>query len=144
VADALAERMLAAIRARGVCRLFIDGIGAFKDSIVYPERTARFFSALCNELRARGVVTILSDETKDLIGPAIEIPVTGLTAMLDNIVFLRHVEESGRRRRIISVMKTREGPSDPTLREFSIGARGFEVSPAARPAGKRRGKGRRP
>jgi len=128
IADALAERLLAAIRARGARLLFIDGIGAVKDAVIYPERTVPFLGALCNELRARGVTTILSDETRDLFGPELELPVSGLGALIDNLIVLRHVELRARLHRLVSVLKARTGPRDPNLREFAIGKRGIDVS----------------
>jgi len=128
IADAVAERLLAAIRTRNARLLFIDGIGPIRDAVIYPERTVRFLGALCNELRARGVTTILSDETRDLFGPELELPLSGLGAMIDNLIVLRHVELRARLHRLVSVLKTRTGPSDPTLREFTIGKRGIDVS----------------
>ncbi len=98
----------------------------FKDALVYPERSKRFFTALCNELRSLGVVTVLSDETRSL--DEIEMPEHGLTAMLDNVVSLRHVDAGAQRRKLISVVKMREGAGNPSAREFSIDARGFVVS----------------
>jgi circadian clock protein KaiC len=128
IADALAERLLNALRDRGARLLFIDGLGPLRDAVIYPERTAPFLVALCNELRTRGVTTILSDETRDLFGPELELPVSGLGAMLDNVIVLRHVELRARLHRFVSVLKTRTGPSDPTLREFTIGKSGIDVS----------------
>jgi circadian clock protein KaiC len=127
-ADAIAEKLLAAVRERKVRRLFIDGLDGFKDSLVYPGRTRPFFGALCDELRALGVVVLVSDQTESLGG--IEFPERGLTSMLDNVISLRHVESRGRLRKLISVVKMREGKGDPALHEFSIGPRGFTVSPA--------------
>jgi circadian clock protein KaiC len=128
VADALAEKLFTIVKKRGIRRLFVDGLGGFKNSLVHRERTGPFFGAVCNELRALGVTTILSEETRDLFGPEIDVPVSGLAAMLDNIIFLRHVEVRARLHRIISVMKMREGAADPSLREFSISERGIDVS----------------
>ena len=70
IADALAERLLAAIQARGFRRLFIDGLGALRDGVIYPERAGPFLGALCNELRVRGVTTIISEETPDFSAPS--------------------------------------------------------------------------
>ena len=69
LADALAERILAAVKKRGVRRLFIDGLGGLKDGLIYPERLGPFLSALSNELRSLGVAVILSDETPRFVGP---------------------------------------------------------------------------
>ncbi len=129
IADGLAERLLATVRERGIRRLFIDGLGGFKDSLVYGGRSTRFFTALCNELSSLGVVTLLSDEPHSL--GELEVPDHGLTAMLDNVIFLRHVELRAQLHNLVSVMKMREGAGDPSLREFSIGVRGFEVSSAS-------------
>ncbi len=127
-ADALAAHLVARVKERGVKRLVIDGIGGLRNALVYPERERRFFGALFNELRALGVTTVLTEETCDLFGAEIKAS-SDLIAMLDNVVFLRHVELRARLRRLVSVVKMREGRSDPSLREFSIGEHGIEVSP---------------
>jgi circadian clock protein KaiC len=132
IADALAQKLIVAIRDRGVRRLFIDGVGGFKDTLVYAERSRRFFTALCNELRSLGVVTVLSDETRSL--PESEIPEHGLTAMLDNVVSLRHVELGAQLHKLISVTKMRDGAGDPSVREYSIERRGFVVASASNSA----------
>ncbi len=129
IPDEMAERLIAVIRERGIRRLFIDGIDGFKHFFFDPDRTGNFFSALCNELRALGVATLLSEETQDLFGPEIRIPVTRLATMMDNIVLLRHVELRARLHRLISVMKMRGAETDSALREFSIGEHGIEISP---------------
>ncbi|MFI5288449.1 MAG: RAD55 family ATPase [Polyangia bacterium] len=128
LADVLAEELLERIEARGVRRLFIDGIDGLVSSLVYPDRAGGYFTALGNELRSRGVTTLFSDETSSLFGPEVTVPVSGLNAALDNILFLRHVELRAQLHRLISVVKMRGGPSDSSLREFSITDRGIEVS----------------
>ena len=52
VADAFAEKLFAAVHTGKVKRVFIDGLGGFEDTLVYPERSRRFFNALCSELRS--------------------------------------------------------------------------------------------
>jgi circadian clock protein KaiC len=126
IADALAEKLLAAVKARGIRRVFIDGLGGFKDTLVYSARSRRFFGALFDELRALGVVTLASDETRSLTD--IDVPERGFTATFDSVIGLRHVEVSGRLHKLISVLKMREGAGDASVREFSIGASGFVVS----------------
>ena len=132
IADALAEKVLAAVRRTGTRRVFIDGLGGFKDSLVDTSRAGPFFGALCNELRSLGVVTLLSDETPSLAD--IDVPVPGLTATLDSVVFLRDVEHDGRPGKRVSIMKLRDGAGDPASREFSIGTRGFVVASSSRDA----------
>ena len=127
-ADALAADLIAGVKGRSVKRLFIDGLGGFRNTLIYPEREQRFFSALFNELRALGVTTVLAEETRDLFGAEVKTS-SDLVAMLDNVIFLRHVELRARLRRLVSVVKMREGTSDASLREFSISEQGIEVSP---------------
>jgi circadian clock protein KaiC len=127
VADALAGRLLDTVRARGTKRLFIDGIGGFRDALVYPDRTRRFFNRLFSELRALGVATMVSDESRHL--SEIELPDHPLTALLDNVISLRHAEVVSRVPKIVSVMKMRRGASGTSSRWFWIGPQGFVVAP---------------
>ena len=77
-------------------------------------------SILVNELRARGVTTVYTMETRDVIGPGIELPVTGISSIVENLVALRYVEHHARSRRLVSVVKVRGSGFDPALREFVI------------------------
>jgi circadian clock protein KaiC len=126
IADAHAELIFANVRARGVRRLFIDGLGGFRDSLVYEDRTRRFFRALCNELRSLGVVTLLSDETRNL--DDLELPAHGLAGMLDNVISLRHIEVDARLEKLLAVTKMRGIAGDSSVRGFWIDSGGFQVS----------------
>jgi circadian clock protein KaiC len=137
IADRLAEQLLEHLAERKVKRLFIDGLAGLRRAVVYPERIGPFFTSLSNELRARGVTTVVSEEIKGLFGPEPEIPAEGTPSMMDNIVFLRQVEQGGKLRRLISLIKTREGPSDTSIRELKITDHGLAV--AAVGAGQRTG-----
>jgi circadian clock protein KaiC len=130
IADRLAEKLLAAVSRRHVRRLFIDGLAGLSDALINTRRSRRFFSALCNELRSRGVATILSDETRSLREFEVDTSDEGLTAMLDNVISLRHVEIASRRSKLAAVLKTREKAGDETVHGYSIGPRGFTVSTA--------------
>jgi circadian clock protein KaiC len=127
IADRLAQQLFERLAARNVKRLFIDGLAGFRRAVVYPERIGPFFTSLSNELRARGVTTVVSEEIKGLFGPEPEIPADGTPSMMDNIVFLRQVEQGGKLRRLISLIKTREGQSDSSIRELQITNRGLAV-----------------
>jgi circadian clock protein KaiC len=118
--DGLAHQLLDAVGRRGVRRLFLDGLGGFIEASVEPGRMSRFFSVLANELRARGVTTLYTMETRDLIGPGIEMPITGLSSIVENLIALRFLEYHARARRLMSVVKVRGSGFDPGLREFVI------------------------
>jgi circadian clock protein KaiC len=120
IQDALAHRLLDAVGRRSVRRLFVDGLGGFMEASVEPGRLARFFAVLVNELRARGVTTLYTMETRDVVGPGIELPVTGMSSMVENLIAMRFVEHRSAARRLLSVVKVRGSGFDPALREFVI------------------------
>ncbi|WP_309139699.1 ATPase domain-containing protein [Siccirubricoccus sp. G192] len=126
--DALAHRLLDAVGRRGVRRLFLDGLGGFIEASVEPGRISRFFAVLANELRARGVTTLYSMETRDLFGSGVEMPVTGMSSLLENLIVLRYVEYRSRSRRLLSVLKVRDSDFDANLREFAITDRGIVLA----------------
>jgi circadian clock protein KaiC len=130
VLDALVEKIIVQVRRRKVQRLLIDGLIGFKESTVHPERINRFFAAFTNELRALDVTTVITEETRVLFGPEVESPVRGLSALVENHVFLRQVELRSRLRRVLAILKTRESAHDTTLREFHITDQGFVIGDA--------------
>ncbi len=129
VLDALAVKILAAIKRRGIQRLLIDGLVGFKESTVHTERINRFFAAFTNELRALDVTTVFTEETRVLFGPEVETPVKGLSALVENHLFLRQVEWKGVLRRVLVILKTRESGHDPSLRELIIEDGGLKLGP---------------
>ncbi|MBL6080069.1 AAA family ATPase [Belnapia sp. T18] len=129
VQDALAHRLLDALERRGVRRLFLDGLGGFIEASVEPGRMARFFAVLVNEMRSRGVTTLYTMETRDVVGPGIVVPVSGVSSIVENLIVLRYVEQQARSRRLLSVVKIRGSSFDPALREFVIeSGHGFSLA----------------
>jgi circadian clock protein KaiC len=127
VADRLAEVLLERVSERKVKRLFIDGLAGFRRAVVYPERIGPFFTSLSNELRSRGVTAVVSEEARGLFGPGFDMPEDGTTMMVESIVFLRYEEHRLRLRRLISLIKMREGRYDSSVRGLSITERGIAV-----------------
>jgi len=120
IQDGLAHRLLDAVSRRGVRRLFLDGLGGFTEATVEPGRISRFFAVLTNELRARGVTVLYTMETRDLVGSGIEMPVSGMSSIVECLIFLRYLEYQAQSRRLLSVVKIRDSGFDPALREFVI------------------------
>ncbi len=139
-ADELAERLISAVKRRGVRRVFIDGYDGFRDALVYPDRNRAFFTALGNELRALGVTTIVSAETVDPLALRPESPLSEITATVENLFALRAIESGGRLHRRLSVVKLREGRHEGQVRELSISEEGLEVAgpPRRSPAAPKR------
>jgi len=127
VLDELAHRLLEAVRRRGVKRLFIDGLGGFLESATSPQRVSRFFSCLTNELRALGATTIFTMEAQDIVGASVKVSTPGLSALVENLVFMRFVERGSTLNRLLSVHKVRDSAHDPCLRQFFITDLGLVV-----------------
>lgn len=125
--DELAHHMLEAVQRRGVRRLFVDGLDGFLESSVHPERMSRFFSVLSNELRGLGVTALFTWETRDLIGSPLQVPIYGVSSLVENMIVLRYVEAEARTRRLLSVVKLRDSGFDPALQEFHITDTGMEI-----------------
>lgn len=73
------------------------------------------------------MTTVLTEETRELFVREIAIPAPGVSAVFDNIIFVRLVEEHGRLNRLISIMKTRDSDHDHALRRFQITDAGVTV-----------------
>lgn len=126
--DAVVERVLHAVAAHKVSRLCFDGLHGFRHHAEYPERTRAVFSAFADELTRRGVTTLFTLESPELVGSAIEIPIDGVSALTDNIILLRHVELRSQLYRLISILKVRDRAYDGAIREFQITDRGVVVA----------------
>jgi circadian clock protein KaiC len=128
IMDALAHRLGEAVRRRGVRRLVVDGLGGFIETATQPDRITRFFAALSNELRALGVTAIYTLETRDVVGSTMQMPVNGISSLVENLIFLRYVEYHAEVRRVLSVLKVRTSAFDRKLREFEIDDRGIRLA----------------
>lgn len=126
--DALADRLLQAVAREKVTRLFVDGLVGFKEAVIDDGRLGRFFAVLSHQLAAMGVTTLVSDETRELFVQDIASPTEGVSAICQNILFLRCVERHAELLRLISVMKMRESGHSRALHEFTIGSDGVRVT----------------
>jgi len=90
----------------------------------------RYISSLANELRALGATTIVSIESRNILGASMELPSKGLSSLLEGLVLLRYVEVQGQVRRLVSVTKIRDSEFDPFLREATINSRGMQIGAA--------------
>jgi circadian clock protein KaiC len=163
--DALGNRLLHACEARQVRRLFIDGFNALEQCAAYPERVPQFFAALAQRLRSRGVTTVYAAEVQDIFAPQISSPTKGLSPLLESLVVMRFSELDARMRRVLSIMKLRDSEFDSRLYEFLITRKGVIIRDESgignaegvltgvaharhgerpRPAGKTKGKARKP
>lgn len=125
--DGLGHQLLAAVRARKVRRVVIDGLAGFERAAVHPARMVEFYAALTNELRALGVVTIATFEMHNLLAAHRGEPLPEFTSLMDNLVQLRHAEQGEIPDRIITVLKIRDSTFDHGSFEAAIGPGGMTV-----------------
>jgi circadian clock protein KaiC len=132
--DVLAERLLREIEQRQARRLVIDSLDGFRQASADPERTIRFMTALLNELRARGVTVLLTDETLKPSGPEMEMRIQGMSALVENLLLLEYVTISTNLRRLLAVVKQRGSRPNAFMREFRLTADGIVVAADAHSA----------
>ncbi|WP_224247715.1 ATPase domain-containing protein [Hyalangium gracile] len=126
--DALVQDLLGLVDKHRPQRLFIDGMEPFlKSESIDHQRASRFITAVTNELRARKVTVMMTQQTNNLFGSELNVRLEGVEAIIDNVIFLRFVEMRSQLYRMLSVMKMRESDNDPALRLFSISSRGIHV-----------------
>jgi circadian clock protein KaiC len=102
-------------------------MAGFQVSVDEPDRVREVFAALTEELAREGVTTLYTMETADLLGPRIEVPLKGVSAVTHNILLMRHVELEARLYRLLSILKLRDGDYDGGIREFRITDGGIEI-----------------
>jgi circadian clock protein KaiC len=125
--DALAQRLLDAVTRTSASRVFIDGLDGFQRATIHPERVHHVFTAVANELRVRGVTTLYTFEVPKFIGPGLDTPVTGVSALAENLIYLRFVELRSHLYRLLSILKVRDSSYDSSLREFHITDHGIRL-----------------
>lgn len=126
--DALVERLLAEIDRQAPRRLVLDGLSGFQRATLDTQRLERFWGALGDVLRRRGITTLNTAEMPEFFGLTVTVPIPGLAEVTDAIIFLRTVELYSQRRRSITIMKLRDAEPDRAVREFSIGDGGITVA----------------
>jgi circadian clock protein KaiC len=127
ILDSVGNELIRAVDDPLVQRVFIDGLDGLRRAAVERSRLVPFVTAVVNELRCRGISTLYSEESRASLGPEIEAPPAGISAVLENWIALRFTEIGSRLRRLISVLKVRDSGFDPIVREFELTARGIIV-----------------
>jgi circadian clock protein KaiC len=127
IIDQLSEHLIGEVRRTGARRVFVDGINGFELSVDTPERIRDVYAGLASELEKAGVTTIYTMESIDLLGPRIELPIGGLSAITHNILVLRHVELEATLRRSLCILKLRDSGHESIICELRITPTGLDV-----------------
>jgi circadian clock protein KaiC len=125
--DELGNQLIDAVHERRFKRVCIDGFGGLMQSAAHPERITSFVSTLGNELRAQGATVLLTMETRDVLGSSMQLPIDGMSSLLEGLLNMRYVEVQGELRRLIAITKLRDSDFDGRLHDFNITSRGIQV-----------------
>jgi circadian clock protein KaiC len=93
-------------------------------------------TALINTLRTLDVTTLVTEETQKLFGPEVEVRVEGMSALVENILFLEYLDVGPELRRLLSIIKQRASGYETTVRELTITERGIVLAASSASASK--------
>lgn len=117
----------AAVEQRGAKMIVIDSLNGYLNAMPSEQTLSIHLHELLSYLRQRGVVTIMVCAQHGLIGTMNQ--QFDVSYLADNVILTRFFEADGRVRKAVSMLKKRAGKHEDTIREFSLGPRGFEVGP---------------
>ncbi len=125
--DGWAWSVLGAVDEIRPTRLTIDAFTDVARMFAVPQRQTSFGVAFSNELRNRGVTTLVNLEIDSFVSQTVDFPVPRISPMIDSGILMRSVEVDSSLRRMVSVMKHRQSWFDSTIREFAIGQGGISI-----------------
>jgi circadian clock protein KaiC len=133
--DSLSQLLLDTVARREAKRVVIDGFDGLRQaSFANPERVTSYLTAILNELRARDVTVIFTEETSKAMGPEIEVRVEGVSALVENIILLDYVDVGTQLKRLLSVIKQRGSAYESAIRELVITPQGMILANDSRSA----------
>jgi circadian clock protein KaiC len=125
--DEILAWVLAELGRTGATRLCVDGLAELDHLISDERRRYGVLACLAELVRARGVTTLFTWETGQVVGPELEFAGSPLEVLAENVILLRYVEFQGELRRILSVLKMRGTAHDHSIRQYEIGPEGIQV-----------------
>jgi circadian clock protein KaiC len=105
--------------------IVIDSLNGYLQAMPEEKFLALQLHELLSFLRQHGVVVIMVVAQHGLVG-AMQTPID-VSYLSDNVILTRFFEAEGRVRKAISVVKKRSGKHEDTIREVTLGDRGFSV-----------------
>jgi circadian clock protein KaiC len=125
--DEIADAMRLAVESHGIRRLLLDDVFYLERATAREDRAHDFFGALTTYLRKAGV-TLCAIKTINRFGAdELDFRETPLSLMADNLIWLRHMRDDTRWRRVLSIPALRDGNPDQSAYEYEIGSRGVVI-----------------
>lgn len=126
IVDEVAHGVVQHAKAIGAKRVFLDGVVALRDSLVFRERLPYLINALSLQLRECGATVMYTQESAELEIDC-TLPSDALSAMVDNVMVLNISRRHHTSQRYISVVKMRDRHFDPRTQPFYIGEQGLAL-----------------
>lgn len=126
VVDEVTREILDRVEALEPDRLVLESIGDL-DHALDGARRRGYMCALAAWLRAREVTSLITLETPQTAGPELDFSGTPIAVFAENLVLFRFVEYEGNLYRILSVLKMKDSPYDPSIRQYEITGEGLRM-----------------
>jgi circadian clock protein KaiC len=121
-----AELRAASLGESRVQRVVVDSLAELEPAARGTARFPDYLTALTGLFASIGATTLLTSETTAFFGPAFELP-QGLAFVADNVILLRYAELESEVRRVLAVVKLRDGDHTKNLLEVEITKSGMTV-----------------
>jgi circadian clock protein KaiC len=121
-----AELREASLGENRVHRVVVDSLAELEPAARGTARFPDYLTALTGLFASIGATTLLTSETTAFFGPAFELP-RGLAFVADNVILLRYAELESEVRRVLTVVKMRDGDHTKNLLEVEITKSGVSV-----------------
>ena len=121
-----AELRQASLGESRVHRVVVDSLAELEPAARGTARFPDYLTALTGLFASIGATTLLTSETTAFFGPAFELP-HGLAFVADNVILLRYAELESEVRRVLAIVKMRDGDHTKNLLEIEITKEGMIV-----------------
>jgi circadian clock protein KaiC len=121
-----AELREASLGETRVHRVVVDSLAELEPAARGTARFPDYLTALTGLFASIGATTLLTSETTAFFGPAFELP-HGLAFVADNVILLRYAELESEVRRVLAIVKLRDGNHTKNLLEVEITKTGMTV-----------------
>jgi circadian clock protein KaiC len=121
-----AELREASLGESRVHRVVVDSLAELEPAARGTARFPDYLTALTGLFASIGATTVLTSETTAFFGPAFELP-HGLAFVADNVILLRYAELESEVRRVLAIVKLRDGDHTKDLLEVEITKTGMNV-----------------
>lgn len=126
--DEMAWQLVDRAKAVSARRVFVDGIVAWRNSLIFPERLPHVLNALNLYLRQLGATTVYTSEIREMTLPD-RLPTDDVSLVVDNVLLMSYVHRHQAPRRSLTLIKLRDSGFDPLPREFEITHGGIAIGP---------------